>query len=261
MLNSELIKSLLIGKSFICKIYFFDKLESTNDFARNNQLQDGSLIITNHQTGGRGRLQRKWESEKNKNLTFTILKNFELKPKDQISLVYFFAYSVFSVISKYINELNEDCEKNSLSIKWPNDILLNNKKIAGILIETKPKSRMLAAGIGINVNQLSFSEDISNFTSSVLAETNKQLDLNNLLIDIIKEIQQNLILINNYKLLEIFSLWKKNNKYIGKEVTFLTSNGEKKQAIVDDISPDGKIFLSSHGQKYSFISNDIKLQI
>lgn len=257
MIDPLLINSLLIGKSFISKIYFFDELESTNDFARKNKLADGSLVITNYQRAGRGRFQRKWESEKGKNLIFSILKNFTLNPADRIVLVYFAAYSIYSAINRLVNEDS----RLHLSIKWPNDILLNGRKIAGILIETVPGSDDFVIGVGLNVNQLTFSDVNSTSASSLLAETGKQLDLNELLGGIIAELNKNLTLINDRNFLQIHDLWKRSNKYIGTEISYLTSDGDRKHAKIDDITLEGKIVLNAGGIKESYNSTEIRIEI
>jgi BirA family biotin operon repressor/biotin-[acetyl-CoA-carboxylase] ligase len=260
LIYPELINSLLSGNPFVSNIQFFDEIESTSEFIKNNRIPDGTIVITNHQTGGKGRFKRKWESEKNSNLTFSILKRFDINPEDQINLVYFFSYSVTSVLNRYLSEPDSVNKAKTAYIKWPNDFMINGKKLGGVLIEVKPSSKEYIVGIGINVNKSSFSTELSGTATSILLETGKMLDLNMLLRDLIIEFSKNTDIILNRKFHEIYSLWKKCTECIGKEVSFLTPEGEEKLAIIDDLLPTGEILLTSNGQKYSFYSGEIKLQ-
>jgi len=260
LINPDILNSFLKENSFVSKIHYFDESESTNDFIKNNDLDDGSLVITNFQKNGKGRFQRKWESERGKNLSFSIFKKFDLRHDEQINLVYLFSYSIYSVIKKHTESLAGSAQEYSVTIKWPNDILLNKRKIAGILIETKAGSQNYIVGIGINVNQLSFKNDNADKTTSLMIETKKSTDLNELLFDIIRECQRNSNLLVDRKLGEIYSLWKNCTQIIGEEITYIASNGVKKTAVVDDFLPTGNIILSEKGKKYMFNSNEISLQ-
>ncbi|MEA3503835.1 MAG: biotin--[acetyl-CoA-carboxylase] ligase [Bacteroidota bacterium] len=137
----------------------FPKLESTNNYLINNQnLDNGTIVITDNQYGGHGLGTNKWESSVNENLTFSIL----LKPKALKASEQFFLNIIISLaIREYITSKKID----GCKIKWPNDIYVNDKKICGILINNTILSNgivSVVAGIGLNINQETFASDAPN---------------------------------------------------------------------------------------------------
>ena len=144
---------------------------STNSYIaqklQKGQLKNGEVIITDNQTKGRGQRGNIWESEQGKNLTFSLgVYDLELSIIEQFRLHFITALALI----KTINE-------NTLAvatIKWPNDIFINNKKVAGILIENNIRKNEIYSsiiGIGLNVNQLTFK---NLHATSLALETNQQ---------------------------------------------------------------------------------------
>jgi len=146
-----------VGKNLMV----FDSLDSTNKYARNlvNQkdADEGTVILSHMQRQGKGFGNNSWESDKFKNLTFTVIfKPFFLSAQKQFQLSMVISLGIADFLTLYCN---------NISIKWPNDIYVNDDKIAGILIENIINQRSIQyslAGIGININQLSFSEGVPN---------------------------------------------------------------------------------------------------
>ena len=139
-------------------IIHYDVLDSTNSFlkeiVRKNKISESMIIVANFQNKGVGQRNSSWESKKNKNLLFSMfLSNDNLKSSLISYLNIITSLSIIYTLKKYID--NED-----IKIKPPNDILLNNKKISGILIETKISKnyfKEIIIGVGININQKNFS--------------------------------------------------------------------------------------------------------
>lgn len=177
------------------------KCDSTNLFAKNllskSEPTDGIVVITDKQTKGKGQFGNTWQSEEEKNLTFSIITmpTF-LKPNHQFYLSKITAIACVQTLSNITN--------SPFKIKWPNDIYYKNKKIAGILIENSITSQNIIdsiIGIGINVNQR-FNKTILNATS--LIEINKQeLNLNNLLFQYLDNFQKLYFKIQSNQLREI----------------------------------------------------------
>ena len=145
------------------KITRFKTLESTNQYLQ-NLLNEGidivdNIVVTDYQTSGKGQGKNVWESENGKNLLFSIALDMSfLKAENQFLLTQIVSVTMINVLKKYLPE-------ESLSIKWPNDIYFNNKKIAGILIKNEIRGMMMGTsiiGIGLNVNQTSFDENLPN---------------------------------------------------------------------------------------------------
>mgnify|MGYP001488904810 FL=1 len=139
------------------KIIRYKKLDSTNsllsNLVRDEKIKDNLVIVADFQTKGRGQIEKKWYSEENKNLLFSIY----IKP-DNVSIN---QKSYFNIITSLaiIYSLKKFIKTSSIEIKSPNDILVDGRKISGILIETsifKRKIKSLVIGVGININQKVF---------------------------------------------------------------------------------------------------------
>jgi len=151
--------TLFMGKNLV----YVPECHSTNTLAselcQRTSAAEGTTIITDNQTKGRGQRGNEWFSEPYKNLTFTlILKPTFLKPIDQFNLTMAISLAIHDFLTLRISGM--------VQIKWPNDILINSRKVSGILIENSLAGDAIQyslAGIGLNVNQESFS--ISTATS------------------------------------------------------------------------------------------------
>ena len=160
-------------------IYYYDVIDSTNNEAKlHYDCPEGSIFIADTQTNGRGRKGRSWISDSD-SLCFSVLLKPEIAPEKvfQITLVVGLAVSM--------------CIPGSF-IKWPNDIVSGNKKLAGILTEMSTSDGLVnfvVAGIGINVNARSFPEEISDIATSLYIQTGKKYSVEKLLADICYEIE------------------------------------------------------------------------
>ena len=160
---------------FVGKVLLhFDELSSTNDYARlianEEHIPEGTVVQANRQTAGRGQMGAVWESAPGDNLTLSIIfRPVWLRADQQFHLSKAVALAVHDTVQEAIQEILPDA---ALHIKWPNDILLHDKKIAGILIENTISGQHLGisvVGIGLNVNQLQFSPALYAAGSMALA--------------------------------------------------------------------------------------------
>lgn len=164
-------ESLFIGKNVIS----LETIDSTNDYAKQllstQKPTDGTLIIAKAQTKGRGQLGNIWQTESGKNLTvsYILYPNF-LSPDKQFYLNL--------AVALGIREFCESICAEHVQIKWPNDILINGKKVCGVLIENALQGNKIehsVIGIGININQAEFNEHLPNATSILLENKNQTL--------------------------------------------------------------------------------------
>lgn len=148
---------MIIGSNLL----FFKNLPSTNTHTvtlfKKNKLIEGTIIYTDYQSAGRGYSNNLWESEDSKNLLISIIliPSF-INPEDQFQISMAISLGICDFLIRYI----PDC-----SIKWPNDIYVNNDKIAGILIESTVSGSKIdstIAGIGLNINQEKFLSNAPN---------------------------------------------------------------------------------------------------
>ena len=168
----------------------FDEIDSTNNYIKNSyQLLDNfTFVSADYQSKGKGRNDRVWESVKGLNLMFSIL------IKDP--------------------KLLERYDIDNVSIKWPNDVLIGDKKVCGILLEGQLPN-YLVIGVGLNVNQKEFPDGLRRPATSISNELNKDIDLE----DLKEQLFPNII--NNFNKLdrdEYLSYFSKHNYLLNKRV-------------------------------------------
>jgi BirA family biotin operon repressor/biotin-[acetyl-CoA-carboxylase] ligase len=154
-------------------------VDSTNIFANRlitqEEVQEGTVILADHQINGKGQGGNRWLSEPGSNLLFSAVFNPDFLRADR---QYYLSMVVANAIADFLSDFS-----NNIAIKWPNDILISHKKIAGILIENTILGEYLRttiAGIGLNVNQVKFPEEIPDAVSLTMT-TGRQYKLNELL--------------------------------------------------------------------------------
>jgi BirA family biotin operon repressor/biotin-[acetyl-CoA-carboxylase] ligase len=163
-----------------------EQVDSTNMFVEelinsNNDLQEHLVVNTKFQTQGQGQVGNSWYSSKSKNLLFSYLLAPQfLKPSDQFRLNIIISLAIVDFLQKYCKQ------KERIRIKWPNDIYIDDKKIAGVLIRLfiqNQKIKYAIIGVGININESSFPGNIPNPTSLSL-ETREDYDPDELLSNV-----------------------------------------------------------------------------
>lgn len=167
-----------VMKNFKCsnigkKLIVLKSTDSTNNELKRLAAigeESGTVIVSEVQTSGRGRFGRQWESDKG-GLYFSFLLRTDLPPSDIASITLAAGYAVCLAVREYTGL--------DARIKWPNDIIIENRKLCGILTEMSAQSDRLdyiITGIGININNTEFPDDIKHKASSILLETNKITD-------------------------------------------------------------------------------------
>ena len=170
------------------KIIHIDETDSTNRWLTVNctEGQAPCVVVADYQTAGRGCGTNKWESERGKNLLFSILFHpTEIPVNKQFVVSMAVANSIAAVVAKYV-------EKRTVSVKWPNDIYIDDKKVCGILIENRLQGGVIKdsiIGVGLNVNQLCFVSDAPN-PVSMANITGRQFDREQLLQELLEAFQQ-----------------------------------------------------------------------
>lgn len=159
--------------------FWYKETDSTNARAKEvgeqeENLSKGMLFIAEQQTAGVGRRGRSWESPKGENIYMSLLLKPEIEPSKAPMLTLVMAVAVAEGIREVCKEMQE-----SLQIKWPNDIILNKKKVCGILTEMTldgTEIKYVVIGVGINVNQKTFSEELAEKATSMAMEFSQEFD-------------------------------------------------------------------------------------
>lgn len=221
------------------KLIKLNAIDSTNDFlkkmSQDQELENFTIVLAETQNKGKGQQGAIWLSEPRKNLITSVLISNTLS---DIRDVFLLNISVALSIVEALETLNI----HSLSIKWPNDIMSENKKIAGILIENLIKENgkiESIVGIGLNVNQTNF-EDLTK-ASSLKNITNKDFEIEKILNQIIAELKLN---INKILLKQESTLWEDYHKWLFKKgipMAFENEKEERFMGIIQQVNKDGKL--------------------
>jgi len=241
------------------KIIKLDAIDSTNSYLKKllnkESLDDLTVVVSKHQTQGKGRNGNIWLNKPSLNLAFSIYKrfsDFEIDKKFMLNVIS--SISVYEILKKY-NLLD-------LTIKWPNDIMTANKKISGILIENNVRGNSIknsVIGVGININQSEF-KNLPNATS-IFIETGKLNSIDIITQELQKALEKNfnLFKINENELIKNYNslLYKKN------EISNFSANDMSKfQGKIIKVGIDGKITIRVSNKKLSkYSESEIKLII
>jgi BirA family transcriptional regulator, biotin operon repressor / biotin---[acetyl-CoA-carboxylase] ligase len=250
--NSQKLKNLkvkIIGK----KIIVLEEIESTNDEIKKHLKEDeGLVIVANSQTSGRGRLGRNWHSPKGTGIYFSALINPKIEPElfPPITL----AAGLATVLTL------QNFSTSPPYLKWPNDILINGKKVSGILCElceNDPFSVII--GIGINVNQEieHFSEPLKKTATSLLLENGTEVDREELIISLITSLDKVYgdFLENGPQ--TISEQWARHTDMFGKKIT-LVRGGIVYTGTALRLTEEGKLEItSSKGESLLFDSGEV----
>jgi BirA family biotin operon repressor/biotin-[acetyl-CoA-carboxylase] ligase len=241
------------------KIIEIDETESTNNWISDNitgqKLTSGTVVSTQWQSKGRGQAGNSWVSNKAENLLISILfEPLQLHASKQFSLLEAVSLALTDTLTHYLK---------GVCIKWPNDIYVGRKKIAGILIENTLMGENILhsiIGIGLNVNQIEFPQHLPNPTSMALLG-NKEFDKHLILKELLNNFTQRFAQLNagNYDAIHnqyvnsLFAL-RQNQKF--------KVDAEIFEAQIETVEPDGElIILKQNGTKASFLFKEIAFVI
>lgn len=169
-------------------VCYFEELESTNSYVKKlpkEEVNQGMLCLTDNQIKGRGQYERRWKSETGKNLTFSMV----FQPKT-VKGFHVLSLACALALVEQLDHLVK--EKSCAYIKWPNDVMLKGKKVAGLLTETVfsgNKPDRLVIGIGLNVNQHNFSPDLADKATSIYQETGEAVERELFLCELLGRIE------------------------------------------------------------------------
>ena len=192
----------------------FKQIDSTNNYLKNSYklLNNFTFVVADYQSKGKGRNDRVWSSEEGQNLMFSFL------IKDQDLLKKFSALSIISAVE--VAKLLEEYQIKGVSIKWPNDVLIGDKKVCGILLEGQILE-YLVVGIGLNVNQKVFPDGLRRPATSLSLEANKDFNIDELEQKLFSNIVKDLSNLNEEQCLDYF---RSHNFLLNKRVKVLVND-------------------------------------
>ena len=234
----------LLGK----RVFYFDTIDSTQNFAAkiaSNHNENGTIIVSKHQTDGKGRLKRKWESP-----TGGIWMSIIIQPEFNISYITLVPIATSLALCIAIEKILKIKPK----LKWPNDVLLKEKKIAGILLDTaiqsnKIESLVLGIGINFKINPSKLENKIektSNFygVDTLVEKNEKPLTL---VKQFLYELENIFQIINSGHTKKIIMEWTTRSSTIGRNISMTTNEGKITGKAIK-LDNDGALIISN-GQK------------
>lgn len=254
MLSEHIVRKGLRTKIFGGKIYTFDAIDSTNNCAKavaGCGAQEGTVVIAEQQTQGRGRHGKSWFSRPNENLTFSLVLRPKLSPHAINLLPLYIAVAVAQSIERTVG-VKVEC-------KWPNDLLINKKKVAGILIEGSIKQNTVeyvVIGIGVNVNQTRFEGDLAQTATSLRLETSKQVDRIGLLTDTLHTLEQTYFPAHATGFQSVLPQWLSYATMINKPIT-ISQQGSLLSGVVKGLSGDGGLILQTNGTERTVFAGEV----
>jgi len=246
MFSYEMFKKQIKSKKIKYKIHYIDSVDSTNQHASKlikKNIEIPAIVITKNQIKGKGQRENKWFSSKNKSLTFSIIINQNKKYEELLSLKV--AIAIIEGIKKNIDIY---CD-----LKWPNDIMANNKKVGGILIENKKEKNVIGIGINVNESLKDINPIIKNKTTSLKIISNLSIKLEMLLADILNEFELYYYQLDNKK---IIKKWEKYCCHINKNIKFHENHKTLKGKFLG-IKNNGNAIININGEKHIINSGTI----
>lgn len=228
------LKTEIIGKNII----HLESVDSTNDYLKKigNNVQEGTVVISEEQTKGKGRLGRNWQSKSKEGIWMSII----LKPQIIPYKAPFITLIAGAAIVKALNDLQVPAK-----IKWPNDIIINNKKVSGILTELSAEIERInyvVVGIGMNVKNLYFDKELEEKATSLYKEDYylSRVELVSQIIYEFEKLYKDYIENNNKE--EILRICKEYSAILNKDV-YIIKDDKKDLVKCIDISNDGNLVV------------------
>jgi len=241
----------IIGRHFV----YCEEADSSNTVLLTNPEYDkeGMVFLVENQTKGKGRAGRTWETLPDQNLTFSVLlkKSFIGNKPNLITLA-----TGVAVAQSIYNLYQLDVE-----LKWPNDILINGKKLCGILCESVSENNKISkvvVGIGINVNQTNFASNYLIKPTSIKKELKKNASRERLLSEVLNNLENTLsLLMVDYK--KVLDAWRERCKMIGEKVKIIDKTNEI-FGVFEDIDDNGQLLLKQNNEIIPVSFGDVSLR-
>jgi len=258
LLLPEEIELNLDSSLFSKKIAYFKEVDSTNDEAKRLaylRYPEGTLVVAEKQVKGRGRRGRYWSSPFGKGIWCSFILRPDITPTEASKLTIVAAVSLTTVLQKQYGL--------DVKIKWPNDIMFNSKKLAGILTELSAdveRVNYIVVGTGINVNTEDFPPEIKERATSLKQITGKTYSRVRLLCGYLQQFEKDYQLFVQGNFQKIINKWKTYSETLGKRVLVKGIN-QSFEGVALDIDADGRLIVKKeNGEEVRVNSGDVSLR-
>lgn len=240
------------------RIHYFQTIDSTNSEAYNlalNGAKQGEIVVAESQKRGRGRLGRKWFSPPFSNLYLSVILRPRIPPHQASLVTLMAAVATAEAIEKYLNL--------KPLIKWPNDILLENRKVAGLLNEIRSEGDridfiILGIGININMEETQFPEEIRPLATSLKIEKGEPISRKELLCNLLKELEEWYEIFLKEGGDRILKAWREKSKIKGRVIR-VSSFGQSLMGKAIDVDSEGALILKiNKGERRRIVAGDVE---
>ncbi len=263
MLSCDLIREKSGATIFGNNVFCLMEVDSTNTFVLNmarSGAPEGTLAVADFQHSGRGKRGRQWFAPRGENLTFSLL----LRPLVNIEYVQKITLAAAVTLANTIEEFfrQKGWDLPPIELKWPNDLLVDGKKLSGILTESILKDKevsALAVGIGINLNTeiRQFPQELQNNVCSLTDFVGQRIIPEELLALFLRRFEQDYEIWERNAYRDVVTQWKNRCRQFGKKINVITADGER-EALFQDVNDDGYLlFKTADGKTERLISGEI----
>ncbi|HID38684.1 MAG TPA: biotin--[acetyl-CoA-carboxylase] ligase [Calditrichaeota bacterium] len=253
------LKTTLFGRN----LFLLDEIDSTNKYAMQlarDGAPEGSVVFTAYQTAGRGRLNRGWFSSRGENLLMSII----LRPKQNIETIQRITLAVAVVLLEATRSYLKKYAYPQLvlRLKWPNDLLVGDKKLAGILTESILRGNSVEAvivGIGMNLNFCAekMPDEIRHTATSIRVETGKRVDVDRFFTYLLYHFEQAYLKLERNGYADVVEQWKTYNHQSGQEIIIRIGEADEYGRFIDVNSAGHLLYRDDKGRMHEIVSAEI----
>ncbi|MBR9728651.1 bifunctional biotin--[acetyl-CoA-carboxylase] ligase/biotin operon repressor BirA [Shewanella intestini] len=238
------------------RCFYFDDIDSTNGFlmAHAAELNSGDVCIAEYQSKGRGRRGRTWQSPYGHHLYTSVFWRTSLTPPQLMGLSLVIGCSMVQVLKAF--------GVDGLSVKWPNDIYRDGRKLAGVLVElgaNQAQGLELVIGLGLNMNMSKAQGLKIDQPWSDLSGVENQIDKTMLMGQLHQQICEDIEHFERTGLVDFIARWNQDDQFMGKAVTLIMAPNEV-YGTYCGIDKDGAVMLNTAQGKQSYIGGEISLR-
>lgn len=256
--NEELLRSFLTSSVFGNQIEFLEKTVSTNNRALKLAFQgapEGTAVLADCQTGGKGRMSRVWFSPPGKNIYTTVILRPEMSPAFSPQVTLIAGVAVAELLDRYC--------PGRVSLKWPNDVLIGGRKVCGILAEARSSAvriEYIVVGIGINVNmrETDLGEDLRQIATSLRIETGRDFIREEMAARLYGSLEKWYSLFRESGFGPVREKWLDCSAMIGRQISY-SSQGATVKATVAGMDHDGALLCSVDGEIKRVTAGEVTL--
>ena len=259
LLRPEEVRSRLQTGVLGKEIIYYSQIGSTNDEAKKRAVDgcpEGTLVITEAQLGGRGRLSRVWFSPFTKGIWFSLILRPPFPPQEAPKCTLMAAVA--------INRAIRDCTGLASGIKWPNDILYNGKKLVGILTEMSAEMDainhiVIGMGVNVNITEADIPPELKSVATSLQIETGSPVSRLELFVQILNRLEELYLSVKKQGFAVVLDAWRQESITLGRLVTVIGSESSFNGKALD-IDADGALLVETATGVERVLAGDVSIR-